>query len=158
MLLPRSLPSALGSPHMRDLPISPRLLSFAVIGVVCTVAFGGIFWALRQFTGPIEANFGALSSTIIFNFAANRRLTFRAHRGPIARQAAAYAVVYVVGLGASSAALWLVLELFSHPTGFTEVVLATGASGVATVARYAMLTRWVFPAKRLTDAAGSFSG
>jgi putative flippase GtrA len=94
--------------------------------------------------GPLEANLGALSSTLLINFAANRRLTFHAHSGRLLPQAAAYALVYLIGLGASSAALWLALEFFRHPSGLAELALAVGASGAATVIRFTMLTRWVF--------------
>lgn len=158
MFLPRTLTPALPRVLLRR-PAFDRLLSFAVIGVICTIAFAGVFWGLRHITGPMQANLGALSSTLLLNFAANRRLTFREHRGPLLQQAAAYGAVYFVGLGASSGVLWVVLALFDHPTGLTEVMLATGASGVATIARYAMLTRWVFRTHAVRQQpAGALNG
>ena len=158
MFLPRTLAPVFPWNGVRK-PGYERLLSFAVIGVICTVAFAGVFWGLRHVTGPLQANLGALSSTLLLNFAANRRLTFRAHRGPLLPQATAYAAVYLVGLGASSVVLSLLLDAFHHPTGLTEVALATGASGVATVARYAMLTRWVFRTRAIQpQPAGALNG
>ena len=52
--------------------------------------------------------------------------------------------VYLFGLGASSVALWAALELFGHPAGRAELVLALAAGVFATVLRYLMLNRWVF--------------
>lgn len=121
-----------------------KLLSFAVIGVICTAAFTVIYAGLRHVTGPMGANVGALTATIGVNFAANRRLTFRAHGGPLLTQAAGYGLVYVFGLGASSAALWAALDVFHHPTGTVELALALASSALATVVRYLMLDRWVF--------------
>lgn len=123
---------------------SAKLLSFAVIGVICTVAFAAIFSALRHVTGPMGANLGALTATISVNFAANRRLTFREHEGRLLAQAAGYGVVYLAGLGASSAALWVALVAFGHPAGTRELFLALACGGLATVLRYVMLNRWVF--------------
>lgn len=146
MFLPRTSVSA--SPELHGGRLrgerGAKLLSFAVIGVICTVAFAVIYAALRNVTGPIGANVGALTATIGLNFAANRRLTFRAHDGRLLTQAAGYGLVYVFGLGASSAALWAALDVLHHPTGLAELALALVASALATVVRYLMLDRWVF--------------
>lgn len=122
-----------------------KLTTFALIGVTCTVAFACIFSALRHVTGPLGANFGALTATAGLNFAANRRLTFGVRGGSLAAQATGYGAVYLFGLVASSAVLWAALETFDHPEGRFELLLALGASAVATVLRYLMLNRWVFP-------------
>ena len=146
MFLPRtSLPLtvALRGGRLRS-ERNAKLVSFAIIGVICTVAFALIYSALRQFTGPLASNVGAFSSTIGLNFLANRHLTFRRHRGKLLTQAAGYGAVYVVGLGASSAALWAALDVFRHPAGVEELLLALGSGVLATVVRYLMLNRWVF--------------
>jgi putative flippase GtrA len=121
-----------------------RLVSFAAIGVICTAAFAILYSLMRNATGPLEANVGAFSVTAIFNFLANRKLTFRAHQGDFTRQAAGYFAVYVFGLGVSSAALWLALHAVSHPSGPQELALAVGSSALATVIRFALLTQLVF--------------
>lgn len=149
MFLPRtSLPptATLRSVWPRN-PETAKLASFAIIGVICTVAFAVIYSALRNVAGPMGANLGALMSTIGLNFAANRRLTFRAHGGRLATQAAGYCAVYLLGLGASSAALWAALIVFRHPVGAAELALALAAGAVATVVRYVLLNRWVFGAR-----------
>ena len=146
MFLPRtSLPATPSAPAgWRRNDQTARLLSFAIIGAICTVAFALLYSAFRQVTGPIGANVGAFSATVGLNFVANRRLTFRAHYGRLLPQAAGYGAVYVVGLAASSGALWAALQVFSHPTGMTELGLAIGSGVFATVLRYLMLNRWVF--------------
>ena len=146
MFLPRTsvFPAARNRAGCSANARTAKLLTFAVIGAICTVAFAVIYAGLRHVTGPIGANVGALTATIGVNFVANRRLTFRAHGGPLLTQAAGYGLVYVFGLGASSAALWAALDVFQHPSGTIELALALASSALATVVRYLMLDRWVF--------------
>ncbi len=146
MFLPRTsvFPAARNREGRNANARTAKLLTFAVIGAICTVAFAVIYSGLREVTGPIGANLGAFTATVWLNFVANRRLTFHAHQGPLLSQAAGYGVVYVFGLGASSAALWAALDVFRHPRGLPELSLALGSGVIATVVRYLMLNRWVF--------------
>lgn len=143
MFLSRVTPGPSGA-ALRRRDDATKLATFAAIGVVCTVAFALLFSALRHVTGPIGSNIGAYTATVGLNFTANRRLTFRAQDGDLKTQAAGYGAVYLFGLGASSVALWAALELFGHPAGRAELVLALAAGVFATVLRYLMLNRWVF--------------
>lgn len=128
-----------------------RLGSFALIGAISTGAFVALYALGRTLMGPMAANFAALSLTMLFNFAANRKYTFEATHGPIHVQAVQYLAVYVVGLGASSAILQASLSLVAEPGRILETAIATGAGAVATVIRFLLLSAWVFrrPAARV---------
>lgn len=130
-----------------------RLLSFAVIGTICTVLFAGIYALARSFTGPLEANVIAVSLTVVVNFLANRRFTFDATDGAIHVQAALYAIVYIFGLGASTGLLYVALEIWREPNRPIETLMAVASGGVATVIRFVLLSVWVFPQRR---AAGQY--
>lgn len=121
-----------------------RFGSFAVVGVISTAAFVALYALGRTMTGPMAANFAALSLTMLFNFAANRKYTFAATHGPIHVQAVQYLAVYVLGLGASSAVLQASLSLVPEPGRVLETGIATGAGGAATVIRFLLLSAWVF--------------
>jgi putative flippase GtrA len=93
---------------------------------------------------------------MMLNFAANRRYTFQAHGGRLLAQAAGYLLVYLVGLGASTALLATSLALASRPTAELEFLFALGSSFGATVVRFVLLSAWVFrgePSRRETTAA-----
>src|SRR5436190_10263396 len=84
---------------------SPQLRSFAVIGVLCTGAYV-LLYALLRHAGmaPLPASALSLTATMGANFAANRHYSFRAADGPLGSQLFAYAIAYLLGLAASSAA------------------------------------------------------
>jgi len=148
----RSAPGPGSTPQLRV-----RVLSFSVIGVVCTVAFTLLYGTFRSVISPLEANFVALSVTISLNFLANRWLTFRA-QGSLPRQALQYLAVYGVGLGASTIVLRLALGAADRPGRLLETLIALAASGVATVIRFLLLSAWVFrpgPTAKAAAAAGS---
>ena len=121
-----------------------RLVHFAVIGTICTVAFSIAYVLLRRVTGPIEANIVALSLTMTVNFLANRRFTFRAADGPLGSQIVGYLVVYVLGLGVSSTVLYVALAVASSPLALVETIIALGSGFTATVVRFVLLSAWVF--------------
>ncbi len=67
-----------GAEVLRAAPpgILGQLASFAVIGVISTLAYLALFWMLRHAISAQPANLIALRVTAIGNTAANRRLTF----------------------------------------------------------------------------------
>lgn len=136
--------NAWGSGGRHSLLVASRFANFAVIGAVCTVAFALLYNAFRLAVPPLGANVGALSLTMVVNFAANRRFTFEAEHGPVARQALQYGVAYVIGLAGSTLALHVALVLFPAPGALLETLLAVGAGAVATVTRFVLLSAWVF--------------
>jgi len=121
-----------------------RFGAFAVIGFISTGAFVVIYAIARMGMAPLGANFTALSLTMLFNFAANRKYTFEATHGALHVQGVQYLAVYLLGLGASSAALHLSLMVFDDPARVMETLIAVAAGGVATVIRFMLLSAWVF--------------
>jgi putative flippase GtrA len=124
-----------------------RFGAFAVIGFISTGAFVAIYAIARLGMAPLAANFMALSLTMLFNFAANRKYTFEATHGALHVQGVQYLAVYLLGLGASSTALHLSLEVFDNPARVMETLIAVAAGGVATVIRFLLLSVWVFRPK-----------
>jgi len=122
----------------------PPIVSFSIIGAICTVAFALLYNLFRAFADPIGANLLALGLTMVINFAANRWFTFHARSGSLPRQAIRYALVYVVGLVASTLVLDLGLALVVRPGRVVETFLALASGAVATVIRFLLLRAWVF--------------
>lgn len=135
-------------------PVLFRAVSFAAVGLACTVAFALLFTLLRRFLVPLEANLVAMSATMGLNFAANRRFTFRAQSGSVAGHAAGYVAVYLLGLGASSGVLHVSLLLLHPPAGAGETLLALASGIVATVVRFVLLSIWVFRAPAGEEVSG----
>jgi glycosyltransferase involved in cell wall biosynthesis len=132
-----------------------RLRSFATIGVLSTVAYAVLYGALRDGMQPLPANALALLVTAVANTAANRRLTF-GHRG---RAGAAGhhlggIAAFAAGLAITSAALAAVAAVDAHPGRVAELAAVLTASVVATIARYALLSRWLTTAPARTASGG----
>jgi len=121
-----------------------ELASFGAIGVTCTLLFALAYHFTRGWLPPLGANTLALTSTAGLNFAANRWFTFRGRAGRLLGQASQYFVFYMLGLGASSLALFSFLLLWTHPPHGIELAAALLASGLPTAIRYVAMTRWVF--------------
>lgn len=121
-----------------------ELVSFAAIGVLCTLLFVLAYHVTRSWLPPLAANGIALTSTAGLNFAANRQFTFPARQGPLLSQAWWYFVFYVVGLGLSSLALSSFLLLWHQPPRVIELTAALLSGGLATAVRYVSMALWVF--------------
>lgn len=121
-----------------------RPASFAAIGLACTAVYSVIFAALLGALAPLEANAVALLLTMIVNFAANRRVTFRGAEGRLIQQIGGYALAYGAGLAASTLALRALISLAPHATAFEVTLLGLVAGLFATAVRYALLSAWVF--------------
>ncbi|WP_245604374.1 bifunctional glycosyltransferase family 2/GtrA family protein [Nocardioides aequoreus] len=118
---------------------------FVMIGVLSTLAYALLYVVLRSVAmSPWWANFTALLVTAVANTGANRRFTFGV-RGPrrLLRHQVQGLVVFGVGLGVTSGALWL-LHAAGSPTAAVEVVVLTLANLAVTVLRFAALRLWVF--------------
>jgi putative flippase GtrA len=122
-----------------------ELASFVAVGVACTAAYAVIYTLLRGGVSALEANAIALLLTMAANFEANRRFTFRATRQSRARQIAGYVPAYAIGLAASSLVLVGLLDLLGHPEGLENTAVALAAGLAATVVRFVLMRRWVFP-------------
>ena len=119
-------------------------MRFASIGVVSTIVFGLLFALLAGPLGFVVADVVALAVCAVANTAANRRLTFSLHgRSGRARHYRAALVLALLPL-----ALTLLTLLGLSIAGVTSLpatlVGLTIANGVAALARFVVLRRWVF--------------
>ena len=138
-LLPRRVLDA----FLQRFPLR-QVVSFATIGIICTLLFAAGYHVARTWLPPVPANALAITSTAALNFLANRRLTFRVRSGPMARQAVQYFALSVVALGVSSFILFVFGLLWPRPPYALEFAVALLANAIATVFRYVTLTAWVF--------------
>lgn len=124
--------------------LGTQLAMFALVGLASTAAYAVLYVALRSLVSPWSANLLALLLTAVANTAANRRLTFGV-RGPdrLLRHQVQGLVVFGVGLGVTSGALWL-LHAATTPSPGLEVAVLTAANLAVTVLRFVALRVWVF--------------
>jgi len=125
-----------------DLPAS--LSSFARIGVVSTLAYLAIFFALAGVMGRFGANAVALALCTAANTAVHRRTTF-GRRGEPARRNLALGglVVLATSVAVTSLALALVDAAGVGPGWVVAAVLVV-ANGAAGLLRSLALRAWVF--------------
>ena len=126
-----------------------QLSSFAVIGVLSTVAYLALYLILRQL-GPAElANAIALFTTAIANTAANRRFTFgvTGTRDALKHQVEG-GVAFVIGLVLSTATLAIVRATAPGASHLAELGALVGANALSTVVRFLLMRVWVFNPKR----------
>jgi putative flippase GtrA len=121
-----------------------QVAMFAIVGVASTIAYAVLYLLLRGPLSAFGANLLALVLTTLANTAANRRLTFGVRgRHHAVRHHVRGLVVFAIGLGVTSGALWLL-----HATGHThhgaEVAVLTAANLVVTVMRFVAMRTWVF--------------
>jgi len=126
----------------------PQIAVFAAVGVLSTLAYAVLFLGLRQATGSQAANLLALLLTALGNTAANRRLTFGVRGGPVLRHQAQGLLVFAVGLGLTSGALWLLTAGFPDVSHATEVLVLTLANLTVTVLRFLAMRLWIFRGPR----------
>ncbi len=120
--------------------------TFGTIGVASTLAYVGLYAALRLAVDPLVSNAVALLATSVGNTAANRALTFGVRGGAHAvRDQLAGLVALGVALALTSVSVGL-LGLLAPGAGRTlELVVLGLANGLATVARFLLLRRWIAP-------------
>jgi putative flippase GtrA len=124
--------------------LATQLARFAAVGAVTTSIFAVLFILLAGPLGPIPADVVALAVSAATNLTANGRITF-ARRGRPGR-------LRRVRTGLVVAALPLMLTVTAllglDATGVSSVAIQLAAltivNGVATVARFVLLRRWVF--------------
>jgi putative flippase GtrA len=135
-----------------------QLPSFAVIGVLSTLAQLVLFVLLRLVTGPFAANALSLVITAIGNTAANRRFTFGVTGAQGAfRQQIEGGVAFLLGLTLSTGGLALLHVLAPDAGRAVEIAALVVANGVATLVRFLLMRAWIFHPRRLrvrTDQAG----
>jgi putative flippase GtrA len=134
---------------------SSRVARFVAVGIASTLAYALLFVLLRGALSAGVANALALAMTAIGNTAANRRWTFRVRgRANLVRHHAQGALVYLLTLGLTTAALEALVAAVPNPSRATEAAALVAASACATVTRFIGLSHWVF-AKRPNSGAAS---
>ena len=119
-----------------------QLIRFAGIGVISTLAYVGLYAALRTAMAAQLANALALLATAVANTAANRRMTFdvRGRAGMWSDQLQGLAI-FGVALAVTSGSLALLDAASPHPPRLAEVAVLVAANLVATALRFLGLRR-----------------
>jgi putative flippase GtrA len=124
--------------------IGRQLWSFAMIGVVSTMAYAALYALLRQAVSPIVANAAALLVTAVGNTAANRRLTFSVRGGGgLVRDHLGGLLAFGMALAITSgsiSALALVAPAAGRAVELTVLVVSNAA---ATIVRFLVLRTWI---------------
>jgi putative flippase GtrA len=124
--------------------VSAQLALFVCVGVLSTLAYALLFLGLRQVWPAQVANLAALLATAVANTALNRRFTFGIRGGNRVRHHVQGLIVFAIGLGLTSTALWLL----GSATHGVEVAVLTLANLMVTVMRFLAMRLWMF---RRTD-------
>lgn len=124
--------------------VARQLPVFAIIGVLSTAAYLGLYTALRPVLDAQSANLVALLVTAVANTAANRRFTFRVRGSDgAARHQLQGLVAFFAGLALSGAALAVVHRTLPDGT-HVEVGALIVANAAATALRFVLLRLWIF--------------
>ena len=139
---PTSLPEH--RPRNVEISTGSQLVRFASIGAVSTVVFAALFALLIGPLGVFLADVVALGVCAVANTAANRRLTF-ALRGRDERRRH-YSTALTVALIplVMTLAMLALLGAISMDSLPVQLVALTVTNGVAALARFTALRRWVF--------------
>jgi putative flippase GtrA len=131
-----------------------QVARFVAVGIASTIAYAVLFLALRGTLGPGGANALALALTAVANTQANRRLTFgvRGRRG-LLRHHFQGALVFLLTLALTSAALDVQQAAAPHAPRLVELAVLVVASVCATVTRFVALRSWVFARRRVRRPA-----
>ncbi|WIX92293.1 bifunctional glycosyltransferase family 2/GtrA family protein [Amycolatopsis sp. DG1A-15b] len=121
-----------------------EVLSFAVIGVLSTVAYLVLYGLFRLWWPVLVANLAALVLTTLFNTEANRRFTFAG--AAVLRRKAHVQGFVVLGLyyAFTSTALLALHGIDPEPGRALELTVLFAASVLGTAGRFVLLRRWVF--------------
>ncbi|KAB2349087.1 bifunctional glycosyltransferase family 2/GtrA family protein [Actinomadura rudentiformis] len=127
-----------------------QLPSFAIVGVISTLAQLLLYVLLRTVTGPFAANALSLVITAIGNTAANRRFTFgvTGTQGAF-RQQIEGGVAFLLGLTLSTGGLALLHAVAPGSSRVVELAALICANGVATLVRFLLMRAWVFHPRRV---------
>ncbi|MCW2943558.1 MAG: hypothetical protein JWR24_275 [Actinoallomurus sp.] len=129
-----------------------QLPSFAVIGVISTIAQLVLYALLRLFMPVITANVVSYLFAAVANTAANRRFTFgvTGSRRAVRHQLEG-GVAFLVGLVVSTAGLAFVHAMAPDASRLTEVGALFGLNLFAAVIRFVLLRAWVFHPRRTSQ-------
>jgi putative flippase GtrA len=126
--------------------------TFAVIGLVSTVAQLVLYGLLRLFMPVVPANVVSYFLAAIANTAANRRFTFGVVGSRrVVRHQLEGGVAFLVGLGVSTLGLLAVHSLWPHASRTVELAALPALNLFAAAIRFVLLRAWVFHPRRTPD-------
>ena len=138
---------AFGRPRIADprTALAARILRFAFVGVISTLAYILLYLLLRQAMPAQFANLLALLITAVGNTALNRRITFGV-RGVEnrTRHHLRGLVTFFIGWSLTASSLWLLHTAVAVPAQSVEIIVLTAANLAATVVRFSLFQAWVF--------------
>jgi 4-amino-4-deoxy-L-arabinose transferase-like glycosyltransferase/putative flippase GtrA len=141
--------AALRVPRRAAAGMRRQLPSFAIIGMLSTIAYLLLYVGLRATMSALAANAVALFVTAVANTAANRRFTFGVTGSKNAlRHQMEGGVAFLLSLLISSAGLALVNATDPRASRLTELSAVVACNVIATVARFILLRGWVFHPRR----------
>ncbi|WP_425550777.1 glycosyltransferase [Actinoallomurus liliacearum] len=145
---PRTREARLPTGMRRQLP------SFAVIGVISTVAQLVLYALLRFLMPVVAANVVSYFLAAIANTAANRRFTFgvRGRRRAVRHQLEG-GVAFLVGLAISTAGLAALNAASPDASRLVEVGALFALNLFAAVVRFVLLRAWVFHPRRAAEGS-----
>jgi putative flippase GtrA len=120
-----------------------QVVSFGVIGVLCTVAALLLYLVFRTWWPPLAANLAAQAMTALLNTEANRRFTFPGGGKSSGRVHLQGLLLFAGYYALTSGALLTLDAVVAHPTRLLELAVLLGASAVGTVLRFVVLRSWV---------------
>jgi putative flippase GtrA len=127
--------------------LSSAVRSFALIGMLSTIAYILCFGALRMLLPATIANALSLLVTALGNTAANRHFTFAATgNGAAARDHLGGLTAFGIALGLTTAAIAGLHFADAAASPRTELTVLVIANLVATVVRFLLLRAWIEPA------------
>ncbi|MDX8143142.1 bifunctional glycosyltransferase family 2/GtrA family protein [Lentzea sp. BCCO 10_0061] len=133
--------------------LSWQVLSFAVIGVISTLANLALYGVFRLWWPVLVANLVALIITTLFNTEANRRFTFTARNTARGKTHLQGFVVFGLYYAFTSAALLVLPAVYPDPPRALELVVLLGSSALGTAGRFFLLRSWVFRRDNRKDQA-----
>jgi putative flippase GtrA len=147
LLWSRPVPVRLGAAARPAPPVGTggELVSFVSVGAVCTVSYVVMFLVLRGRYRAQPANLLSLTTTLVLNTAAHRRLTFgRRGADDRVRHWGRAGGVHLAGLALTAAALEARARWGGTDSRATEAAVALTASAAATGLRFVLMPGWVF--------------
>jgi glycosyltransferase involved in cell wall biosynthesis len=127
--------------------LSSAVRSFAVVGLLCTIAYILTYGALRMVLPAVIANSVSLLLTAVGNTAANRHFTFAATgNGAAARDHLGGLTAFVIALTLTTGAIALLHAVAPGASPRTELGVLVIGNLVATVVRFLLLRTWIQPA------------
>jgi putative flippase GtrA len=138
-------------PAMAQASLAGQVLRFAGVGLASTLAYLLLYLLFRALWPAQWANAVALLLTAIANTTANRRVTFGVTgRHHVLRQQVQGLVVFLIGLGLTGGALAALDAAAPGAPRPAELSVLIVANVAATLVRFLLLRRWVFPTRHQT--------